>query len=69
MDKEKVIKELTFCADLCPSSPLAEACRAAVALITNKYDCGTCRHAAKTSRDEPCKHCNFVVGDKWEPKT
>lgn len=69
MNKEKVIKELTLCADLCPTSPLAEACRTAVALITDKHDCGTCKHASKTSKDEPCKNCYFLAGDKWEPKT
>lgn len=35
---------------------------------TERRDCGTCRHAAKTSEDEPCRNCYFVTGDKWEPR-
>lgn len=68
MTKAEAIKELTRAAELCPTTPLAEACRYALATMNDDKNCGTCRHAARTSFDEPCKHCYFVCGDKWEPK-
>lgn len=70
MTKEQAIDELTRAAEICPTTPLAEACRYAVAMMgaSEKRDCGTCKHAAKTMADEPCRHCNFKAGDKWEPR-
>lgn len=68
MTKAEAINELTRCADICPTTPLAEACQYAVAMMNGGQNCGTCRHSAKTSIEEPCKHCYFVCGDKWEPK-
>lgn len=68
MTKQEAISELTRAAELCPTTPLAEACRYALAMMNGGQNCGTCKHAAKTSIDAPCRYCNFVCGDLWEPK-
>lgn len=68
MTKEQAIAELVRAAKLYQTTKLAEACRMAVEIMERRNTCGTCKHAAKTDRDEPCKHCVFLYGDKWEPK-
>ena len=68
MTKEQAIEELTRCAEICPSTSLAEACRMAGAMINEDRDCGNCKYTARTAKDAPCRYCNFKAGDKWEPK-
>ena len=68
MTKQDAINELTRAAELCPTTPLAEACRMGVALMSERRNCGTCRYAAKLQNDEPCCNCHITCGDKWEPK-
>ena len=29
--------------------------------------CETCRHEEKPADQSPCKDCNVLIGDKWEP--
>ena len=51
MTKQEAISELTRCAELCPTTPLAEACRMAVDVLSattedkSPHDCVNCRHA------------------------
>lgn len=68
MKKTEAIAELTRAAELCPTTPLAEACRYAVALMSEDRNCRTCRYAAKLPNGEPCCNCYITCGDKWEPK-
>ena len=80
MTKQEAINELTRCAEICPTTPLAEACRMAVEVlnlyITVKvtteplHDCMTCRHANLMPNIYPCSICvrSQKVYTKWEPK-
>lgn len=81
MTKEQAINELTRAAEICPTTPLAEACRMAVEVlnlyITIKvtteplHDCMTCRHADRMPGIYPCSRCEqrySGVPSKWEPK-
>lgn len=71
MTKEQAIEELKRCAELCPTTPLAEACRTLIAWMEQPHDCGTCRHAAKLSNKEPCASCSYAWDETpsgWEPK-
>lgn len=74
MTKDKAIEELKRCAELCPTTPLAEACRMAVEALRGdgeKPDCVNCRHADRMPRVYPCNECEKKYNDvpsKWEPK-
>jgi len=75
MTKEQAIAELTRAADLCPTTPLAEACRMAVEVLRSdgeKPDCGNCRHSERMPGVYPCNKCVTGVDSdrpsKWEPK-
>ena len=74
MTKAEAIKELTRCAEICPTTPLAEACRMAVDALRGdgeKPDCGNCRHADRMPGMYPCNECEEKYSDapsKWEPK-
>ena len=73
MTKEQAIAELTRCAEICPTTPLAEACRMAVDALRGdgeKPDCGNCRHADRMPSVYPCSQCvtGFAAPSKWEPK-
>ena len=80
MTKKQAIEELTRAAKICPTTPLAEACRMAVEVlnlyITVKvtteplHDCMTCRHADRMPGIYPCSECHVTSGlpSKWEPK-
>jgi hypothetical protein len=80
MTKEQAINELTRAASLCPTTPLAEACRMAVEALGERWervgrelvhDCMTCRHADRMPGVYPCNQCEqrySGVPSKWEPK-
>lgn len=75
MTKEQAIAELKRCAELCPTTPLAEACRMAVEALRGdgeKPDCANCRHSERPPKVYPCNNCVTGVVDgrpsKWEPK-
>ena len=75
MTKQEAISELTRAAELCPTTPLAEACRMAVnAMMDNRgmvYDCTTCRHADRMPNVYPCIECHVSYREppsKWEAK-
>lgn len=71
MTKAQAIEELTRAAELCPTTPLAEACRTLIALMVQPHDCGTCRQAAQLSNKEPCASCTYAwdgTPSNWEPK-
>ena len=73
MTKAEAIKELERCADLCPTTPLAEACRMAVEALRGdgeKPDCANCRHADRMPSVYPCSQCvtGFSAPSNWEPK-
>ena len=81
MTKEQAIAELTRAAEICPTTPLAEACRMAVEVlnlyITVKvtteplHDCMTCRHADRMPGIYPCNECHVRYKEppaKWEAK-
>ena len=73
MTKEQAIEELTRAAELCPTTPLAEACRMAVEALRcdgEKPDCGNCRHADRMPSVYPCSQCvtGFAAPSNWEPK-
>ena len=73
MTKEQAIEELTRAAELCPTTPLAEACRMAVEVLRSdgeKPDCGNCRHADRMPSVYPCSQCvtGFAALSNWEPK-
>ena len=73
MTKKEAISELTRCAEICPSTSLAEACRMAVDALRGdgeKPDCVNCRHADRMPSVYPCSQCvtGFAAPSKWEPK-
>ena len=78
MTKQEAIAELTRAADLCPTTPLAEACRMAVEAIMYEavkkraaHDCVNCRHADRMPGVYPCNECEERYTDapsKWESK-
>lgn len=74
MTKKQAIAELIRAAELCPTTPLAEACRMAVEALRGdgeKPDCGNCRHADRMPSVYPCSQCEqrySGVPSKWEPK-
>lgn len=75
MTKQEAIHELTRAADLCPTTPLAEACRMAVEALRcdgEKPDCGNCRHADRMPSVYPCSRCTVNAVNKvpteWESK-
>lgn len=75
MTKQEAIEELTRAAELCPTTPLAEACRMGVEALQcdgEKPDCTNCRHSERPPKVYPCNNCvTGVLADrpsKWEPK-
>lgn len=74
MTKHKAIAELTRCADICPTTPLAEACRMAVEALRGdgeKPDCVNCHHSERMPGVYPCSQCEQKYSDNptmWEPK-
>jgi hypothetical protein len=80
MTKAEAIKELTRCAEICPTTPLAEACRMAVDALGESWervgrelvpDCHTCKHRDRMPGMYPCNECEEKYSDapsKWEPK-
>ena len=75
MTKEQAINELTRAAKICPTTPLAEACRMAVEALRcdgEKPDCGNCRHSERMPWVYPCNKCVTGVDSdrpsKWESK-
>ena len=73
MTKQEAISELTRCAEICPTTPLAEACRMAVEALRDdgeKPGCGNCRYADRMPSVYPCSQCvtGFAVPSNWEPK-
>lgn len=73
MTKEQAIDELTRAAEICPTTPLAEACRMAVEALRGdgeKPDCGNCRHADRMPSVYPCSQCvtGFAAPSNWKPK-
>ena len=74
MTKEQAINELTRAASLCPTTPLAEACRVVVDALGEslEHDCVNCRNADRMPGVYPCNQCivNAVTKGptKWEPK-
>ena len=61
MTKEQAIAELTRCADICPTTPLAEACRMGADALKG---CDTCRYEAMDAY-EKCAYCTNE-DPKWE---
>ena len=67
MTKQEAINELTRAAELCPTTPLAEACRMAAEALRcdgEKPDCGNCRHADRMPTVDAvpvirCKNCKY----------
>ena len=80
MTKQEAISELIRAADICPTTPLAEACRMAVEALGESWekvgrelghDCGNCRHADRTPGMYPCSECEEKYSDapsNWESK-
>ena len=76
MTKEQAIKELKRCADICPITPLAEACRIAIESMTDNgdrppHDCINCRHKNRMPGIYPCSVCKSGRTEPpsmWEPK-
>ena len=73
MTKEQAIEELTRAAEICPTTPLAEACLMAVEALRGdgeKPDCGNCRYADRMPSVYPCSQCvtGFSAPSNWEPK-
>lgn len=73
MTKEQAIEELTRAAELCPTTPLAEACRMVVDALGEslKHDCVNCRNADRMPGVYPCNECEEKYSDapsNWEPK-
>ena len=69
MTKQEAINELTRCADICPTTPLAEACRMAVAIMRtagDAYTQGYCDgwQGGKVARREcaNCRHADRMPG-------
>ena len=67
MTKQEAINELTRAAELCPTTPLAEACRTLIAWMEQPHVCGTCKHCESFDEEEPCASC-YDTEDRWEPK-
>ena len=65
MTKQEAISELTRAADLCPTTPLAEACRTLIAWEEQPHDCGTCKHAP-TVDAVPVKHGRWIYHPDWQ---
>ena len=79
MTKEQAIEELKRCAELCPTTPLAEACRMAVAIMRTageayiqgycdggnvaRRECANCRHADRMPGVYPCNECEEKYSD------
>ena len=73
MTKEQASEELTRAAEICPTTPLAEACLMAVEALRGdgeKPDCGNCRYADRMPSVYPCSQCvtGFSAPSNWEPK-
>lgn len=72
MTKEQAITELTRCAEICPTTPLAEACRIAIGLMSPepRHECDNCRFRKTGIRNFPCNDCTITwLGlSRWEPK-
>ena len=73
MTKKEAISELTRAAEICPTTPLAEACRMAVEALRGdgeKPDCGNCRYSDRMPSVYPCSQCvtGFAAPSNWEPK-
>lgn len=75
MTEERAIEELTRAADLCPTTPLAEACRMAVKALRfvarGDCDCYNCKHSIRPLKMYPCSECVEKYGKRpshWEPK-
>ena len=76
MTKAEAIKELERCAELCPTTPLAEACRMAVDALKGdgkkvKRDCFNCAYSEIPSSVYPCSKCIEKYSDspsRWELK-
>ena len=79
MTKHEAINELTRCAEICPTTPLAEACRMAVEVLGESWesvgrelghDCPSCRHRDRMPSVYPCSQCvtGFSAPSNWEPK-
>ena len=62
MTKEQAIVELTRAAELYLTTPLAEACLYAVAIMCGNAVCDNCKHAY----GEKCRYCDEL--QEWEPK-
>lgn len=80
MTKQEAINELTRAAELCPTTPLAEACRMAVTALGEYWDdiekelghnCYDCKYKDRMPNIYPCKDCVGKYSDtpsNWEPK-
>lgn len=80
MTKQEAINELTRAAELCPTTPLAEACRMAVEALGERWervgrelehDCPNCKHGMRPLGVYPCSECHVKYREppsKWEPK-
>jgi hypothetical protein len=79
MTKEQAIDELTRCAEICPTTPLAEACRMAVDALGESWervgrelgpDCVNCRYSDRMPSVYPCSECvtGFAAPSNWKPK-
>lgn len=72
MTKQEAISELIRAAEICPTTPLAEACRMVVDALGEslKHDCVNCRNADRMPSIYPCSECYVTSGSptKWEPK-
>ena len=74
MTKQEAIEELKRCVELCPTTPLAEACRMAVEALRDdeeKPDCCNCKHSDRMPGVYPCSECEEKYSDapsKWESK-
>jgi len=62
MTKQEAMEELKRAADICPTTPLAEACRYAVAIMCGNAGCNNCKHGY----GEKCRYCDEL--QEWEPK-
>ena len=81
MTKERAIEGLTRAANICPTTPLAEACRIAVTMLERYmesiekklgHNCYDCKHKDRMPDIYPCSYCAKdecnVQPSKWEPK-
>lgn len=75
MTKEQAIEELKRCAEICPTTPLAEACRIAVGVLEDmaasdfwgEHGCGDCLYDDLEEYEKPCCDCKYKA-PKWESK-